>query len=692
MARRKKAYTQMPSHVHGEIKQWAIRTLTVSYTVDHDEADKLAEKAERWVTAATELSSRVASVLGRASIPVNWVTLQDPNNAGAIAYTDGESIHLNLGWFLNHVVGKAVSPDSADRGEAKLAWVVFKGIVFHELAHILFTPRQTQKPMPQLKKLAGDSDRRGYEAQLYKAMNILEDSRIESLFTLRYAPAKPVLTAVVREAILDDRNASNWSAALLLHGRKYLPLNVRMAADKAFIEYLASNGREQLAHTILAKIDEYLLLTFPADSDRAIEIIVALADFLVDTNSQVENFDDHGNMKSGKPATPADQREAAAELEKACADDDAAAEEADSADSTDDADDADDDDATDSDADADDSSDGDDSDGDSISDDSMVNMVAVPSDSGSTELAGSGHGYSPDSGSSGQSDLRDEIDLDALGDNLDTEFRQLAEAAVEAEAVSRVPTVAKNPWVNLDRSHGTWPWVAREGLSSKIGEVFFEAQESWVRGHQNGRLNVTDVMSARGQHFDVFDRWVDNSEEATSFEVVVLLDQSGSMNSWNIHNPWLDVPAAQACWAIERAMADHEIRTTIIGFGSKTILLKSAEESFTENAAPLWKSDGGTNIATAAHWATDIFRRSEETNKILLTLTDGQFYANLDQMKALHEHASSVLVRLGCHGGDHHGHQEVVDFGNPKEDLKRLPHLLGSKIISICNEQQMMAA
>ena len=690
MAQRKKAYTQMPYHVHGEIKNWSMgKTATPAGLVDHAAAEKLAKKAERWVTAASELSSRVASVLGRASIPVNWVTTADPNNVGAIAYTDGDDIFLNLGWFLNHVVAKALSLDSEDRDDAKLAWVVFKGIVFHELSHILFTPRQTQKPMPQLKKLAEESGRFGYDGLLYRAMNILEDSRIESLFTLRYAPAKPVLTAVVREAILDDSNADSPMAALLLHGRKYLPLDVRMAADKAFIDHLAGKGREQLAHKILAMIDEYLLLTFPADADRAIEIIVAIADFLegdeAEDGQQLRSFDDHTSMKSGKPASPAEQREAAAEMAKACAADSAEADKADDADDADATDDA--DDAADS-GDADDVDDSNDSD----AGEEVTNATGA-SDSDESAGSGNGNGYSPDGGISDQPDLRDEINLDALGDTLDTEFRQIAEAAVDADTVSRVPTVAKKPWERLDRSFGTWPWIAREGLSSKIGEVFFEAQESWVRGHQNGRLNVTDVMGARGQHFDVFDRWVDNAEEATSFEVVVLLDQSGSMNSWNIRYPHLDVPAAQACWAIERAMADHEIRTTIIGFGSKTVLLKSADDSFTEDAAPLWKSDGGTNISTAVHWATDIFRRSEETNKILLTLTDGQFNAHLAQFNTLHEYASSVLVRLGVYGATgQHGHQEVVDFATPKDDLKRLPHLLGNKIISICNQQQMMAA
>ena len=319
MAQRKKAYTQMPYHVHGEIKSWSLRhAISPSGLVDQAGAEELAKKAERWVTAATELSSRVASVLGRASIPVNWVTTSDPNKAGAIAYTDGDGIFLNLSWFLHHVVAKALSLESDDRDDAKLAWVVFKGIVFHELSHILFTPRQTQKPMPQLKKLAEESDRFGYEALLYKAMNILEDSRIESLFTLRYAPAKPVLTAVVREAILDDSNADSPMAALLLHGRKYLPLDVRVAADQAFIDRSAVKGWEQLAHKILAMIDEYLLLTFPADADRAIEIIVAIADFLGgegrDADRQLRSFDDHTSMKSGKPASPAEQREAAAEM------------------------------------------------------------------------------------------------------------------------------------------------------------------------------------------------------------------------------------------------------------------------------------------------------------------------------------------------------------------------------------------
>ena len=50
-----------------------------------------------------------------------------------------------------------------------------RGLNFHELSHILYTPRQGSEIVTWVK-----------ENDLFKAFNALEDQRIETLFTSRF--------------------------------------------------------------------------------------------------------------------------------------------------------------------------------------------------------------------------------------------------------------------------------------------------------------------------------------------------------------------------------------------------------------------------------------------------------------------------------------------------------------------------
>lgn len=208
--------------------------------------------------------------------------------------------------------------------------------------------------------------------------------------------------------------------------------------------------------------------------------------------------------------------------------------------------------------------------------------------------------------------------------------------------------------------------------------MFFDAEDGYESGHSTGRLNIGDYIGSRGHHLDVFDRWVANADEATSFEVVVLIDTSGSMAG---HRMW---NAAASAWAIERALADNDIPSTLISFDTRAALMKSSSESFSEGSVPEWTAHGGTNIKSAVRWANEIFGRSDKTHKVLLTLTDGAFLVDEDEMTKLNSVAASILIRLGevydnYHGVDH-GHTETIVFGTEAE-LRKMPDVLGAKIL-----------
>jgi cobalamin biosynthesis protein CobT len=223
-----------------------------------------------------------------------------------------------------------------------------------------------------------------------------------------------------------------------------------------------------------------------------------------------------------------------------------------------------------------------------------------------------------------------------------------------------------------------WARVARKKLASALGSVFFDSEDGYESGHSTGRLNIGDYIGSRGHHLDVFDRWVANADEVTSFEVVVLLDTSGSMAGSRMRN------AAASAWAIERALADNDIPTTLISFNTRAALMKSSSESFSETSVPEWDANGGTSIDGAIRWANEIFGRSDKTHKVLLTLTDGAFYVEAEEMKRLNAVASSILIRIGeiyeHFASADHGHTETVTF-DTEDDLRKMPDVLGAKIL-----------
>jgi hypothetical protein len=99
---------------------------------------------------------------------------------------------------------------------------------------------------------------------LFYSFNLLEDSRIENLFTARYAPAIPVFVNLIREALVSP-NPTSPSLGLLLRGRHYLPLEIREAAWEIFADAAKSYGNFTGAEVdeLGKKIDRYTRLVFP---------------------------------------------------------------------------------------------------------------------------------------------------------------------------------------------------------------------------------------------------------------------------------------------------------------------------------------------------------------------------------------------------------------------------------------------
>jgi hypothetical protein len=136
------------------------------------------------------------------------------------------------------------------------------GLNYHELCHQLYTPRKGTEMVKWV-----------IENQLMESMNILEDQRIETLFTARYPSVIPYLSSTCARWLSEDESDVSGTY-LAIRGRRYLPVEVREAYRDEF-------AFPELIPTLARIIDEYRLLVFPRDYERAKELIQQFNDYVL---------------------------------------------------------------------------------------------------------------------------------------------------------------------------------------------------------------------------------------------------------------------------------------------------------------------------------------------------------------------------------------------------------------------------
>ena len=206
------------SNFVANLRRWATKNLSLTgdAKLDAERIEKFTNRASAWASASIHIGERVASILGREDINVRW------SGSRGIAFTDGEDIFLCVNWFIDNIVAPM---RDGDIRKMATSWMLLKCLIFHEVSHIIWTPRVGHRPHKDVRTMMDTS----YRPRLFEAFNMLEDARIENLFTARYSPAVPVFVNLVREALVSP-NPSAETLGLLIRGRHYLPAAIRDAA------------------------------------------------------------------------------------------------------------------------------------------------------------------------------------------------------------------------------------------------------------------------------------------------------------------------------------------------------------------------------------------------------------------------------------------------------------------------------
>jgi hypothetical protein len=205
-----------------------------------------------------------------------------------------------------------------------------------------------------------------------------------------------------------------------------------------------------------------------------------------------------------------------------------------------------------------------------------------------------------------------------------------------------------------------------------------------LRRQTQGRLDRHQLVNAYKGLDDV--RTTRKRQDRTSFAVSIAVDQSGSM-SGEVRNKNLYDATMTLAQTLEQLEMAYEVR----GFGSTSAQYKAMDDSHfaPSRAAVLARSTlGGTQMKDTAGLSTQSLLAREESNRLFVSLTDGQLGDHQETVAVMAQARQQGVVTFGIylgHGADVGRMDEIYGRGNwtTIRELSDLPKQVGQRIATI---------
>lgn len=543
------------------------------------------------------------------------------------------------------------------------------GCNYHELCHIMFTPRNFKTMY--------------LNSKYYMAWNMLEDQRIEALFTAMYEPAGKYFTQMIIKNNVEV-DPSTWSKQFVMtYGRSYLPLEIREEFEARF----CLPNRVKRVKSLINQYKGFTSRDF-SDYNKRPMIIDCIEKFYrileemePEEGGQPDPCGETEPGSSGK--TQQDKEEEAKEKEderrereEETGEDQSGFWEDDDEDEDEEGDDSEGEGEEDSEGDEGDDSDdegGDDSDdegggdsadgsGEGDSDDDEGDSESGDSGDDAGDEFGDGDAGDENSsdsehadGDSGDGDVDSDGDTDgedgagdeegdegspgpaggADGQFEDEELREYFEDVIDAvnddevvqQEINRIRDAVNDP-SNIDFLDFESEFITEEAppelinhknaISLEYRRLYAQVEPGWNYGSDEGKLNMSRAMLDPDNFEEMYDEWDEGREDATGVEVFISLDISGSMGGMPIET------GCRALWGIKRSLDEVGAKTTVVGFGMMMSGLISRDvEEDPVMVKQFNQLEPDTLPAATFHAARAVLNASEMPNKLFIVITDG---------------------------------------------------------------------
>ena len=470
-----------------------------------------------------------------------------------------------------------------------------RGLDLHECAHILFTPRQAS----EMGVFIDDNK------HLFMAYNALEDMRIETLMVTSYPSVAKWLTATMLHFFTDDFN-SFVNSYPLVRGRRYLPVELRQRSRNMY-------PYQDLIEPLGEVIDEYRLLLYPRDTERAKELVQKFHDLLPkQEGGSGSNPDPNGSggtitLTEGTPTSG--QGGYKVTIKDPFGHGSRPYE------------------------------------GQESSNSRPMNpkKQSKIQERAKSQTQHNDSKEKTESGNKAGNEFDEKIEtlLNDLLQELSNDIH--AEVSDMHRIIGGLPALQSNNSrePQLARYNLIYPDSATMHASQKFGKELekLKAQydPAWEQFESKGRLNVPRLI--RGDdHETIFDMWNEGVENACEIECVVMLDVSGSMQGDKATS------AYRAMYAIKRGLSKINANCSVITFSDSAEMLYRAKDKVTSGLRDSG-TGGGTNATEAIAYSTKLLADSDKAVKIFFAITDGEWWSE-DNNRHNHE----AIKRMGNSG------------------------------------------
>ena len=573
--------------------------------------DAELERRNRMTQVVSKFASALTSRIVNVSVESGF---EAPDTE---TWSDAENI-----WFNETKLGDLSDPEIA---------LAVRGLSLSEIGHILLTPRLGSN---LIKWVRGNK----YE----RAFNMLEDQRTELFLATKYSNVKHWFTAVIAKRLMDKPQDIPYMF-LSTHGRTFLPQQLRVAIRKAF-------ANQSIVQEAASIIDAYTVLNLSDSSHipQAMDLIKrfhelvdnAFKDPAKDRYQTPHNGwneipdDDKGGkgalMKSSEKSKPMNKagqdriidkihKERGNQQQDSSGDEEG--EEYDEPESGDQPGDE----PTDGDGDGDGKGDGEGDDG--KPNDSNTDKPGKSAGQGNPNATNNVTQVAKAQYQNARDILREDIhDMVSQfnGESSLTSKHQVKPIRSNYERTLPVPVDV----ISQVKS-----------FTNQLELIRAEHDPGWKRRVSAGKLNVYRYMTG-AEPDEVFDLWDEGREDVVDIETVILLDNSGSMG-WTIES------AHDSMWAIKRAMDKIGASTTVLTFADDARMLYSANQKAKVTKSYVGTA-GGTNPKQAIDYAKYVFANSERAIKILIIITDGEWWNSAEQDRIITQmRKAGVITSLG---------------------------------------------
>ena len=536
----------------------------------------------------------------------------------APAWSDGAAIYLNA--------------SEIDEMDLETLTQV-NGLNYHELAHHLYTPRRGTTFIKWI-----------MENDMLQAANMLEDQRIETLFTARYPSIAPYLTATVARWLADSPQAA-VANYMLVRGRKYLPVEIREAFRDLF-------AHPELIPVICDIVDQYRVLAYPRDYAKGQELIKRWNDEVLPKLNFPEMPQGPNGCTSRDPVSKGRPEPGKAQEKDAKRGAGMGKSESPWSPNTNNNN----------------SNNKSSAPAPTTADEALAMREASQANHVTGDLEpGTGHHQSvgglPDSVADMlDNTVQDVLDRKDVQADIKTKQKVIVGGDGKHDDAIKTGRFDKTP-IPADAI------VTYRRFAKELERLRDECEPMWHREEASGRLNVQRAI--RGCEIDeAFDRW-DEGTDGADVEAVIMIDRSGSMSSGRN-----DMHASIACWTIKRALEQIGAPVTVYAFDDKAEVAYRRDELANKTHYKFIYGNGGTNPYPTLLAAEQLLMSSRRKNKMLFLITDGAFdvQKNDDVIDRIKKRGILTVMTLIM---DKHDLEYYTNRGNPIDTFRHGAEIFG---------------